>query len=71
MAGKEGVPVVPDNLCYMMVNADPQEEISVVFEYEVDSTGRVLQTQIDMDVRSPDLVAKDFAWIKSRFDDFL
>src|SRR5690606_425547 len=71
VAGKEVVPVLPDNLCYMMVNADPQEEISVVFEYEVDSTGRVLQTQIDMDVRSPDLVAKDFAWIKSRFDDFL
>ena len=71
VAGKEVVPVLPDNLCYMMVNGDPQEEISVVFEYELDATGRVLQTQIDMDVRTSDLVAKDFAWIKSRFDDFL
>ena len=71
VAGKEVVPVLPDNLCYMMVNADPQEEISVVFEYEVDPTGKVLQTQIDMDVRTNDLVAKDFEWIKSRFNDFL
>ena len=71
VAGKEVVPVLPDNLCYMMVNGDPQEEISVVFEYELDATGKVLQTQIDMDVRSADLVADDFAWIKSRFDDFL
>lgn len=71
IAGKEVVPVLPDNLCYMMVNGDPQEEISVVFEYELDPTGKVLQTQIDMDVRSADLVADDFAWIKSRFDDFL
>ncbi|WP_397473833.1 FAD-dependent oxidoreductase [Pusillimonas sp.] len=71
VAGKEVVPVLPDNLCYMMVNGDPQEEISVVFEYEVDPTGKVLQSQIDMDVRSADLVAKDFEWIKSRFNDFL
>lgn len=71
VAGKEVVPVLPDNLCYMMVNGDPQEEISVVFEYELDPTGKVLQTQIDMDVRTNDLVEKDFEWIQSRFNDFL
>lgn len=71
VAGKEVVPVLPDNLCYMMVNNDPQEEISVKFEYALDPTGKVLQTQIDMDVRSGDLVAEDFAWIKDRFNDFL
>ncbi|MFC6443592.1 MAG: NAD(P)/FAD-dependent oxidoreductase [Alcaligenaceae bacterium] len=71
ITGKEIVPVLPDNLCYMMVNGDPQEEISVKFEYEVDATGKVLQTQIDMDVRSTDLVQEDFDWIKSRFNDFL
>lgn len=71
VAGKEVVPVLPDNLCYMMVNGDPQEEISVVFEYALDPNGKVLQTQIDMDVRSADLVAKDFEWIKARFNDFL
>lgn len=71
IAGKEVVPVLPDNLCYMMVNGDPQEEISVIFEYNLDPTGKVIQTQIDMDVRSPDLVQDDFNWIKSRFNDFL
>ena len=69
--GKDVTPVLPDNLCYMMVNGNPQEEISVEFEYEVDPNGMVLQTQIDMDVRTNDLVALDFAWIKGRFDDFL
>lgn len=68
---KDIIPVLPDNLCYMMVNGDPQEEISVQFEYELDPTGKVLQTQIDMDIRSADLVAEDFAWIRSRFNDFL
>lgn len=71
IAGKEVVPVLPDNLCYMMVNGDPQEEISVIFEYNLDPTGKVIQTQIDMDVRSTDLVQDDFNWIKSRFNDFL
>lgn len=71
VAGKEVVPVLPDNLCYMMVNGDPQEEISVKFEYALDPNGKVLQTQIDMDVRTSDLVKEDFAWIQERFNDFL
>ncbi len=71
VSGQEVTPLLPDNLCYMMVNGDPQEEISVKFEYEVDPTGKVIQTQIDMDVRTPDLVKEDFAWINSKFSDFL
>lgn len=71
VAGKEVTPLLPDNLCYMMVNGDPQEEISVKFEYEVDAKGQVNQTQIDMDVRSADLVKEDFEWARSKFDDFL
>lgn len=71
VSGKEVVAVLPDNLCYMMVNGDPQEEISVKFEYELDASGRVLQNQIDMDVRTNDLVKDDFAWINGRFNDFL
>ena len=71
VAGQEVTPLLPDNLCYMMVNTEPQEEISVKFEYEVDANGQVNQTQIDMDVRTPDLVKEDFAWINSRFSDFL
>ena len=71
VAGQEVAPALPDNLCYMMVNTQPQEEISVKFEYEVDANGQVIQHQIDMDVRSADLVKEDFAWIKGRFADFL
>ena len=71
VAGQEIKPLLPDNLCYMMVNTEPQEEISVKFEYEVDAKGQVNQTQIDMDVRSPDLVKEDFAWARSKFSDFL
>ncbi|QNP49613.1 NAD(P)/FAD-dependent oxidoreductase [Diaphorobacter aerolatus] len=71
VAGKEVTLLLPDNLCYMMVNGDPQEEISVKFEYEVDATGKVIQTQIDMDVRNTDMVKEDFAWARSKFSDFL
>ena len=71
VSGKEVTPLLPDNLCYMMVNGDPQEEISVKFEYEVDPTGKVIQTQIDMDVRTHDMVKEDFNWINSKFSDFL
>lgn len=69
--GQEVVPVLPDNLCYMLVNAEPREAIAVIFEYELDASGKVIQTQIDMDVRTPDFVEEDFKWIKSKFDDFL
>ena len=72
VAGKEVVAVLPDNLCFMMVNGEPQEEIAVKFEYEVDkASGHVHQTQIDIDVRTTEMVKEDFAWIKGRFDDFL
>ncbi|CAM5190278.1 NAD(P)/FAD-dependent oxidoreductase [Oligella ureolytica] len=68
---KEVIRVLPDNLCYMLVNAEPREAIAVFFEYELDATGKVIQTQIDMDVRNADFVEDDFKWIKSKFDDFL
>ena len=71
VAGQEVKAMLPDNLCYMMVNTEPQEEISVKFEYEVDAKGQVNQTQIDMDVRSGDLVKEDFAWARGMFSDFL
>jgi NADH dehydrogenase FAD-containing subunit len=72
ISGKEVVARLPDNLCYMMVNADPREAISVKFEYEVDAaSGKVHQTQIDVDVRTEDLVKEDFVWIKEKFSDFL
>ncbi|NLA52201.1 MAG: NAD(P)/FAD-dependent oxidoreductase [Alcaligenaceae bacterium] len=68
---KEVVRVLPDNLCYMLVNAEPREAIAVFFEYELDATGKVIQTQIDMDVRTADFVEDDFKWVNGRFADFL
>lgn len=71
IAGKELIARLPDNLCYMMVNTEPMEEISVKFEYEVNPQGTVIQTQIDVDVRTQDMVKEDFAWIHEKFQDFL
>ena len=47
------------------------EEISVKFEYEVNPQGQVIQTQIDVDVRTEEMVKEDFAWINEKFQDFL
>lgn len=69
--GEEVVAELPDNLCYMLVNGDPLEAISVEFLYDVGSDGLVRQTQIDIDVRTTDLMDEDFVWIKGMFDDFL
>lgn len=71
VAGKEVVAQLPDNLCYMLVNGDPREAISVEFTYDLDAEGQVVQTQIDIDVRTPDLLAEDFVWLEGKFNDFL
>ena len=69
--GEEVVAELPDNLCYMLVNGDPREAISVEFTYEVGPDGLVLQNQIDIDVRTPDLLEEDFVWVDGMFNDFL
>ncbi|MFC0341651.1 FAD-dependent oxidoreductase [Paracoccus niistensis] len=69
--GEEVVGRLPDNLCYMLVNGDPREAISVEFAYEVGADNLVHQTQIDIDVRTPDLMEEDFGWINGMFDDFV
>ena len=71
IAGKTVERILPDNLCYMMVNLEPQEEISVLFDYELDALGRIVQNQVDVDVRSADMVKDDFAWINGKFSEFL
>ncbi len=68
---EEVVAELPDNLCYMLVNGDPREAISVEFTYEVGADGLVHQNQIDIDVRTPDLLEEDFVWVNGMFDDFL
>ncbi|VDC29226.1 FAD-dependent oxidoreductase [Pseudogemmobacter humi] len=69
--GQEVVAELPDNLCYMLVNGDPREAISVEFTYSVGSDGLVHQNQIDIDVRTPDLLEEDFVWVDGMFNDFL
>lgn len=69
--GEEVTPILPNNLCYMLVNLEPKEAISVLFDYEVDSAGQIIQNQVDVDVRSPDLVEEDLAWYDSKLGDFL
>lgn len=69
--GEEVVARLPDNLCYMLVNGDPREAILVEFAYEVGADDLVHRTQIDIDVRTPDLMEEDFGWINGMFDDFV
>ncbi len=69
--GEEVKVVLPDNLCYMMVNGDPQEAIAVQFDYEIGPEGIIRQTQIDVDIRSPDLVEENFRWAARMYGDFL
>ena len=68
-AGREPGHVLPDNLCYMMVAADPQLDIAVQFDYRLDEKGVIIQTQIDDNERRPELVAEDFGWAKNMYQD--
>ncbi|MCB5410148.1 FAD-dependent oxidoreductase [Pseudogemmobacter faecipullorum] len=69
--GEEVLAELPDNLCYMLVNGAPREAISVQFTYALGQDNQVHQTQIDVDVRTPDLLAEDFVWVDGMFNDFL
>ncbi len=68
-AGREPKYILPDNLCYMMVNGDPQEAINVGFDYALNEQGIIAQTQIDDNERRAELVPMDFAWAKTMYDD--
>lgn len=41
------------------------------FDYEFLPDGQIKQTQMDIDIRSPDLLEEDFRWAKRMYDDFL
>lgn len=49
--GKEMQPVIVDNLCYMLVNIEPLEAISVKFDYKMGPEGHILQTVFDDNFR--------------------
>jgi len=71
IAEKEVKVLLPDNLCFMLVNGSPREAISVEFFYELLPDGTIKQTQNDIDMRTPDLLEEDFKWAKRMYDDFL
>lgn len=69
--GAEVKTLLPDNLCYMLVNGDPREAISVQFDYQLMPDGTVEQMQMDVDIRSADLLEEDFKWAQRMYGDFL
>ena len=68
--GRDPKHVMIDNLCYMLVNNDPKEAISVQFDYKVGPEGHLLQSQIDDNDRRPELWQEDLRWISLMFQDF-
>lgn len=68
-AGREPSYILPDNLCYMMVNTNPQEGISVQFDYKVNDQGIIEQTQLDFNERSPATIPEDFNWARLIYED--
>ncbi len=68
-AGREPSYILPDNLCFMMVNTNPQEGISVQFDYKVNDQGVIEQTQIDYNERTPNTVPEDFNWARLIYED--
>jgi len=69
-AGQPLKPVIIDNLCYMLVNNNPREAISVQFDYKIGPDGLLAQTQIDDNERRPELWQEDLKWVGYMFDDF-
>jgi NADH dehydrogenase FAD-containing subunit len=68
-AGKTPKADLPDNLCFMMVNLDPIQDIAVRFKYHIDEKGIIIQDQFDDNFRSEEMVIEDFAWAKRMYGD--
>jgi NADH dehydrogenase FAD-containing subunit len=68
--GEALAPIIIDNLCYMLVNNEPKEAISVQFDYRIGDDGLLEQRQIDYNDRDPKLWAEDLRWASIMYDDF-
>jgi NADH dehydrogenase FAD-containing subunit len=68
-AGKTPKGDLPDNLCFMMVNASPREDIAVRFKYHLDDKGVIIQDQLDDNFRRDELVTEDFQWAGRMYED--
>ena len=69
VAGKTPKGDLPDNLCFMMVNASPREDVAVRFKYHLDDKGVIIQDQLDDNFRRDELVTEDFQWAGRMYED--
>ncbi|RYF36053.1 MAG: NAD(P)/FAD-dependent oxidoreductase, partial [Comamonadaceae bacterium] len=69
--GQAMEPVLIDNLCYMLVNLDPLEAISVQFDYKKGPDGHLVQTQVDDHDRRRQLWDEDLRWYDTITKDFV
>lgn len=69
--GQPPTPVIIDNLCYMLVNTEPLEAISVQFDYKMGPEGHLIQTQTDDHDRRRALWDEDLRWFGLMLRDFL
>lgn len=60
--GQAMTPQLIDNLCYMLVNTEPLEAISVQFDYRMGPEGHLIQSQIDDNDRRAALWQEDLRW---------
>jgi NADH dehydrogenase FAD-containing subunit len=60
-----------DNLCYMLVNLNPLEAISVQFDYKKGPEGHLIQTQIDDNDRRRALWDEDLRWYSLKMQDMV
>ena len=67
--GREPKYALPDNLCFMMVNTAPREDIAVRFKYWVNDKGIIMQDQDDDNLRRAEVVSEDFAWAARMYED--
>lgn len=69
--GQQPTPIIIDNLCYMLVNIDPLEAISVQFDYKKGPDGNLIQTQIDDNDRRRHLWEEDLRWYSFMMEDLV
>ena len=69
LKGHEPKYALPDNLCFMMVNTEPREDIAVRFKYWLNDKGQIVQDQDDDNLRRAEVVTEDFAWAGRMYED--
>ena len=69
--GNQPEPVIIDNLCYMLVDPERLEAISVQFDYKKGPDGTLIQTQIDDNDRRRLLWDEDLRWYDLMMNDLV